>query len=171
MASRNELSNELGYDVGPLIEPSPRPPRITATIVTTRCSNGLMLTRIIDDASGEDVAEITMTADQFAAQLSGSVTPGISIEWQVLGLRMIGRRREVKMETVMVDGRVEDRRAAAIKAIAEFEVDGWEGQVADAMNPHHRLGRGPKAPEDTARDGVIGDAYRVTFIRFVEADS
>jgi hypothetical protein len=144
----------------------------TVTIVTTRNSDGRHHLCIKDKLSGSTICDIEMTAEEFAGQITGASTTNVQARWS--NLERIGKRREVKTEIVMVDARAwdtEDQRAAAKKAIAEFEIDGWTGRVDDALNMHRRVGSGPKAPEDTARDGVIGDAYRVSFIRFVEADS
>lgn len=73
--------------------------------------------------------------------------------------------QETKSQIVLVNARMTDRHAAAQQAVSEFEVDGWKGNVEDAMNPLRRVGHGPLTPEDTLQDGVIGDAYSVRFRR------
>jgi predicted RNase H-like HicB family nuclease len=72
---------------------------------------------------------------------------------------------EQKYELIMVDGRMLDRLSAAHAAVAPFQIDGWLAEVEDAMNPDNRVGQGVKDPNDTMRDGVIGDVYRVRFFR------
>jgi hypothetical protein len=94
----------------------------------------------------------------FRFTIKGPVPGVIEKQEEFIGL-------ERKQEIVMVDARLSDRHAAAKHAVAALEVDGWRAIIEDAMDPGCKAGYGPKVPDDTAQDGVIGEAYRVRFVR------
>lgn len=78
----------------------------------------------------------------------------------------VGMKREIKHEDVFVPRHEHHERAEVARAAIEpYEVDGWMSNGDDAVwNMHCRVDR--PAPQ-----GEKGDWRRVTFIRFVEAQT
>jgi hypothetical protein len=103
---------------------------------------------IEDEASGERVVEVTLTIEQFGTALANY---NADCEFMLDNLDVIGKTREVKTEVVEYPDGID-----AADALAPHEVDGWKGRERDLDNFHNRVkGR---------------DAYRVTFVRFVERE-
>lgn len=113
---------------------------------------------VTDEASLATFLEVEVTPERFAMAIASRGDQ--ECEFELRGLDVVGKRREVKREEVFVpDHDFKDKKENARKAVAKHEVDGWLGCDEDAMNNHRRI-----RPSDG------GTYYRVGFVRFVSAD-
>lgn len=97
--------------------------------------------RIEDAVSGTEIVDVNMTLLTFAEMISGSSMRPVDVEFH--GAPAFGKMRETKTEVVFIpDGEWKDREARAKKALKAFEVDGWSGNLSDALNHHRSKGQG-----------------------------
>jgi hypothetical protein len=132
------------------------------TISRPRGSGDQMATiEIIDQLSGCVAVGVEMPLQEFADALMGAGHVECDIEFNDSGV--VGKKREVKRETVYIRGnrQSKDRAANVAAAFGKFEVDGWEGRRDDVENFHRRVSGSPPP-------GMDGEFYNVTFIRFVD---
>lgn len=112
---------------------------------------------IVDDLSGVSFVEVEVDPATFGRAVTGqSYLPCEVTEWHP---ENVGKVPEVKTEYVLVPKDWRNRKERAAAAVAEHETDGWRGDVSDAMNYHHLVGK-----ESTE----TYDCYSVTFRRYVD---
>ena len=112
---------------------------------------------LTDSISGTRVIDARMSLKEFARAITST---NADCTFSLYG-DCAGMKRETKEEIVFVpDGPHKERKERAKEALAEYEVDGWIGDVSDATNHHRRVGK--------EHDG--GKDYRVSFVRFVDAE-
>ncbi len=126
--------------------------------------NGGRFTEITieDTVSGCYIASVRMSMAEFANAISSlACRPAVL---QRVAVRSIGKKRELKEEEVFVpSGDYKNRENIGRKAVAPFEVDGWEcHNVSDTSNHHRWTNKEPPK-------GKKGNWHRVTFFRFVDA--
>lgn len=114
-----------------------------------------------DKTSGTRILSTCLSLADFAEALTGKSDTPVTFD---LWPKYVGWTREVKEEIVHLayPGYSAGRaaiHAAQRKALAPFEVDGWQSRGMDIDNQHRR-------ERDLDRDGLT--AYRVIFVRFVE---
>jgi len=119
--------------------------------------------QITDSTSGIEFLRVELDAESLGLALTGLGYQ--TCHFHTNGLDKIGKHRETKTEVVFVPTpksyQADDRATAAKAAIAPYEVDGWIGYVADAMNPH----KSSRYKDGVAAEG--GQWYTVSFARFV----
>lgn len=112
-----------------------------------------------DTISGAQFVTAELTPHDLAMALTGMGDTPCTFE--VRGLRVLGKQREVKTEKVPVpDGWLFAKDGpTSTELLAPFEVDGWRARLGDLTN-HHRC---------TTLDGA--PAYSVTFTRHVDPET
>jgi len=112
---------------------------------------------LVDREARVRFLEVHLSLADFAEVLLGHSRVKCDVELR--GLNLLGKKREHKTEFVpFLSSDYMERREDAAKALAPFEVDGWEGRAADYANSHKRVNMG----------GVEGAL--VTFIRHVDKE-
>lgn len=91
---------------------------------------------IVDKLSGIQFVECHIEYADFAEAITG--LGHTDCNFILRGLDGVGKTRETKSEKVFVPCTTfgGERKEAAAKAIAKYEVDGWVGRVRDATNQH-----------------------------------
>jgi hypothetical protein len=127
---------------------------MNGTLTISKGSDDTIRIELTDSLSRTRCASIKMDPTEFANVIFGLAERPCTFE---LRSDKVGLRRETKTENVSYVPMWPEvhNNAAAQAAIAEFEKDGWKGNLSDALN-HHK--RGP--------DG----SYRVTFERWVPVE-
>lgn len=117
--------------------------------------------QVTDRSSGVRFLEVRMSLSDFAMAITQAGHQ--PCEFEVRGLEVLGKVRETKREVVPYeyspDGRGPQAEAMARAAIAQFEEDGWKGEVRDYFNSNNSV---------TLPDGSNG--RRVTFIRYIDSE-
>jgi hypothetical protein len=131
--------------------------RITIGKVTSSTEEDYISISLDDAMNHAPLVEIRMTPDAFGRALTGSGWMECDFEFNTDA--PLGKRHEHKTEEISVPYGLEGKELAdAIrKAVAEFEVDGWEGRDEDARNFHNRI----------SGEFQNYTAYRVHFFRYV----
>jgi hypothetical protein len=142
------------HDEKPRITSAVKDTLMNGTLTISKASDDTIRIRLIDSLSQMVVTDIQTTPEQFAQAVFGTGFRPCTFE---LRTDKVGLRREVKTENVYPDSNTEALTPLlrATAAVMRFEVDGWKGNLSDALN-HHK--RGP--------DG----SYRVTFERWVPVE-
>jgi len=131
-----------------------------ARFTDSRGPSGIII-ELDDEVSGTRVLSARISLADFAEAVTGKSNAPIIFD---LWPQFVGWKREVKEEIVHIakPGYSAGRptiHAAQRKALAPFEVDGWQSRGMDIDNQHRR-------EHDLDRDGLA--AYRVVFVRFIE---
>ena len=116
-----------------------------------------------DELSGIQFLKVKMPLGSMADLLTSRTA---ECEFEARAWHNVGKKRETKREKVFIPGNIYDlkkRLEAADEAVKKFNVDGWRGDVRDAVNHHNRCAKG-------VEDGVDGEYYSVRFTRFVEVE-
>jgi hypothetical protein len=114
-----------------------------------------MCIQVEDDVSGITFLELRISPEALMHALTARAFQDCTLELR--GLHNLGKKRELKYECIPyapVYGKGE--RDAKQRALAPFEVDGWQGSARDLGNFHK---------------GNQIDGYRVSFTRFVDNDA
>lgn len=112
-------------------------------------TSGINIT-VVDEISGCECADITLTAEAFGETATGHSYQECDFELRPLN---VGKTREVKSEVIPFKYKNLKKEEEEAKAVLKpYEIDGWEGSWRDLCNHHRRVGN---------------DSYRVGFTRFV----
>lgn len=97
---------------------------------------------VTDESSHVQFIEIKVSYADMALAMTAR---RVDCQFNLRGVKLVGSKAEHKMVVVPFKDRYvedKDRKAVAVKALAPFEVDGWEGDVSDLFNPHRHTDSG-----------------------------
>lgn len=135
--------------------------RLDGRLTITKRSGGgepYVCIAVKDDLSRKDICKVEISMEEFAQALFSLAECPCQVE--VGDLSVLGKKKEVKTVAVRVKTATANQDPAAVRAaLAEHEVDGWQGADADAMNSHRISGYDAE-----------GYVARVTFVRWVDVE-
>lgn len=115
---------------------------------------------LMDADSGCEAVEVRINLASFAEALTGMGHVACEFSWNDSGI--IGKIREHKQVEVFIPDGDHHKSLSIIRAaIAEHEVDGWEGRDMDGRNSH----RWTRTPPPKGKKGMW---TMVTFERWVD---
>lgn len=120
-------------------------------ITFARVSTDEMWLHLTDTQNHIEVLRLKMSLEDFARIITGQSDRPCTFAMRPDHL---GKDVEQKHEIVPYDGSWMDSNEDKRKALAPFEVDGWQGSLSDLGNGHRRTKKG----------------YRVSFTRYVTKD-
>jgi hypothetical protein len=138
MGTQPENANSLGK--GKLFM------KLKGSITISRCSNShgpdTVRVRLVDEIARIAFAEAEVSLENWGLAVTGRGYVDCLIE--VKGIENIGTVSEHKIVLVPYKGSTwtEAGKAAARRALAKFEIDGWKGREDDLYNHHHHSSEG-----------------------------
>ena len=111
-----------------------------------------------DETSGTRFLRATMTVTEYAKVMFNSEGK-CNFELHVDNVGKVHQNKDVKVFVPNSD--YYHSKDDVKKAVAPYEIDGWEAYLDDGMN-HHKMVKGTHTEK--------GDTYIIGFSRFVDAD-
>jgi hypothetical protein len=127
--------------------------RVTISKLIGRNDSKMRL-EIEDEISGITFVSVELTLENFAKAITGMAM--VEGEMRVGELELVGKKREMKKETVSVEN-VNLKYEELVKLAAPFEIDGWQ----------NLLHKGSRFDVTQNKKGEM--SYTIPFVRWIDA--